>query len=479
VDGGTGYFFPAATSAKAYENLYWQASGNPMVSTNDGKVFVGGSFAGTVDLGTGPMDSGDAYEQDVFLAELDATTGTTLWSQSYSGPLNQAVNAVAANGAGQLGLAGHLAGILTVGPDEIEAATAEDRFVMGASTTQGAGLWARRLNLRTKPSGRGELSSMAGDPNQSAFVVCGNTDKGATDLAPGLVNQGGVDFFVARLDGQTGRTLWAQQLGGVNDEDCSAVAVDAQSNIYVVGTYMYGSTVTVPGLTLPLDFVDTTNGTKWLFIAKLDPTGQGLWAYTIGTPGKSDSFRATAIWPVSDGLVVAGSSTANVDSPSLSLKADSRFFVAKFASDVGSQVGHVVWAVPLATGQGDAADSVSAFSSNSQGALILAGSYKQSLTLGGSPLPLASTSPGGFVAQMDGASGRFLIARGYASPVESNLVLGVATNALTLGQGKDSTLLLGQFRKQIDLGAPLGALTSSTSSNVGAVPSTFVTRLVP
>jgi hypothetical protein len=363
-----------------------------------------------------------------------------------------------------------MAGDLSVGSQYVVAGTSADFFALGASASGGAGQWIRHFTLRAKASsGRGYLNSIAGDPNHPAFVICGATDSAATDLVPSPANQGGVDAIVASLDSSDGHTIWSQRIGGVNDEYCNFVAIDGLSNIYVVGTYTYGSSVSFVNLA-PLPIVDQAGGTTWLFVAKLDSAGNGLWAKAIGT-GQANSFQATAVWPVGDGLVLAGRVPAQGSISGVALSPTSPMFVAKLAANDGQ----IAWAVAPTTTQGGASDAITQLSSNSRGGIILAGKYVNSLTFGATTLPDANVA-GVFIAQVAAATGQPLIARGYGGPTERDSVVGIVTNVNALGSDKDASLFLGQFTGQIDLGAPLGVLTGSSTA---IVQSTFAARLVP
>jgi hypothetical protein len=303
--------------------------------------------------------------------------------------------------------------------------------------------------------------------------------------------QGGADVVLARLDGATGATSWASLLGGVNDEDCDAVAVDAQSNVYVAGTYKYGSAINFECPTPPLPIVDQVN-TQWLFVAKLRETIDSdggvkfptcVWAKGFANPGLSTSFTATALLPVGDGLIVAGSiggpTTTSPYSVGGVLFTTSSTFVAKLRNDTGD----IAWLVPLAAGS---TITVAALSVNSSGGLILAGNYQGGVTLGGTQLPQASHG-GAFVAlleetaftQPDGGgatTARVVAARGYGNSVGFSTAAGVATNSSAVGAEKDTSLFLGQFLVQIDLSPPAGVLASASQS---AATPTFLTKLAP
>jgi hypothetical protein len=450
--------FPAAISGFVFEDAYGPTSGNGLVGSPDGSVFVAGSFMASSDLGSGPINTSvprGASNTDVFLARLDPTTGKAIWTQTFGGPLRQDVACFAANGGGQIGIVGPLQGGLTVGTTELDRMAVGDYYVLGASAIDGAGQWVRRVNLQVGNVRQTALRAIAGDPQSGRFVLCGTTAKAATDLLSSLVWQGGTDVVLASLRGDTGDTDWAQQIGGINDEECSAVAIDGESNIYLVGTYRFGSTVTIGGLPA-LPMVDQTGAAAWMFVAKLDSSGKGIWARSFGQGQQAEIASAVTLMPGAgnaENLVVAGTVTGTPSFAGVTL--DSGSFVAM----LNGSKGDVLWVKALGPAAGGA--SVTAFSVNSVGNLVVAGNYQGTLSLGHTALPIPSNTAGAFVALMDATNqGNILAAIGYGDPLYSNQAIGVMTNRTGSGGDKDTTLFLASFTAQIVLGQPTGTLTS-------------------
>ena len=80
--------------------------------------------------------------------------------------------------------------------------------------------------------------------------------------------------------------LWAINAGGSNNDYCYSIGVDASGNIYVTG-YFQG-TATFGSNTL------TSNGSSDIFIAKLDSSGNWLWARNAG--GSSRDIAMVLRW---------------------------------------------------------------------------------------------------------------------------------------------------------------------------------------
>ena len=276
---------------------------------------MAGTFYNTTDLGLGPITTDPPQtvnNSDIFVAEIDPNTEKAVWMQAFPGvPVSvsrQGVRAFAANSSGQLALVGPFVGQLTVAGSELDALYDGDQYVLGTSTTNGTGLWVRRLNLQgslSRPVANG-LRGIAGDPQSGAFVVCGTATKDASDLSSSLKGawHGGQDIVLAAIDGSpsgAGSTTWASQVGGKNDEGCDGVAMDAQSNIYAMGTYRFDSEVIFGTLALPV--VNDTTSVR-MFLVKLDSKGQGIWQAILGSGNQT--ITPSAILALGSDVVVAG-----------------------------------------------------------------------------------------------------------------------------------------------------------------------------
>ena len=91
-------------------------------------------------------------------------------------------------------------------------------------------LWAQQIGLGGIALGSG----IEVDQEGNSYVVGmsqGNIDAGGSTLT----NGGGFDGFLAKYD-RNGTLLWARQAGGSLDESIKSVAIDAAGNIYVAGS---------------------------------------------------------------------------------------------------------------------------------------------------------------------------------------------------------------------------------------------------
>lgn len=81
------------------------------------------------------------------------------------------------------------------------------------------------------------------------------------------------DVFVVKYD-TTGSVVWARKFGGTDDDRGSGIAVDASHQCYLTG--FFDSTNFIIGGVMLTNYAP--NGNSSLFVAKLDATGNVLWA---------------------------------------------------------------------------------------------------------------------------------------------------------------------------------------------------------
>jgi len=122
------------------------------------------------------------------------------------------------------------------------------------------------------------------------------------DFDPGsgvfnLVSAGDIDAFISKVDA-SGNFVWAKRFGSTSDDGSLGMALDASGNIYTSGAFSGTVDFDPNSGTLNL----TATGRLDIFISKLDPSGNFIWAKQIG--GNSDEI-AFAITTDASGSVYA------------------------------------------------------------------------------------------------------------------------------------------------------------------------------
>jgi hypothetical protein len=481
-----------------FGNLQAPKNGSAVLRDQTGDIYLGGEFFDTLDLGAGPVVTEEPRSRlnpDIVLAQLDPASGKAMWTRSFGSPGVQSVSAIAANGTGQLGVVGELMeGYLTVAGDEVARVRTGDQYILGASALDGAGIWARRVNLQSGvPDARAGLRSIAGAPQGGSFAVCGNVVCGkvappvdggpmpatpAKDLSPTLVCQGGEDVVIAGIDGGSGATLWVEQIGGTNDEDCASVAMDTRENAYAFGTYRFASELRFGALpTLPI--IDRTQGTTWAYLAKRSPSapvdagasspGQWLWAQSLGSSNQTITPQAMVALPSGEGSdIVIAAKIAGPSTTILGVDASAQAFVARLDGATGSRK----WVQGLGGGSELSVSSIS----DAGARLQIVGKYYGALSLGPVALPQPHPSGGAFVAQLDAMTGAVLAAKGYGSPSAANSATGVVVRTEAAGAERDTSLVLFSFSVEMALGSPIGVVSGSAADGTN---SSCLVKLAP
>ena len=106
--------------------------------------------------------------------------------------------------------------------------------------------------------------------------------RGTTDFDPNtgtsnLSTNGMDDFFVQKLD-SNGNFRWAYSIGGPNNDVARDIAIDAQGNLYICGSYN-GTVDFDPGAGV------AQHSGSGFFIQKINPGGQLIWAQTYSGTG--------------------------------------------------------------------------------------------------------------------------------------------------------------------------------------------------
>jgi hypothetical protein len=232
----------------------------------DGNVVVAGDFAGTLDLGSGPLEQKGL--RSAFVIKLDSK-GQVLWSRTLTAD-DCAAAALAVNAANEVLVTGFVKGSLHVGDKPVPG---DGIFVAKLGAAHGDTLWAHTYGSSAAMQADRGLSIAVVPPSGAALVS--GSFVGALDLGGPVTGSGGV--FVAALD-DGGVPMWATALPGSR-----GVAAAGPKGHAVVGT--------------------STDGAG-LAVFDLDETGVTTWTKSF-QPG---SFSAVVV-DAAGNAVLAGSTT--------------------------------------------------------------------------------------------------------------------------------------------------------------------------
>ncbi len=283
----------------------------------DGNVLVTGNFTGAVDFGGQVLEANGI---DLFVIKLGAG-GNDIWAKNYQGTGQSSGNGIAADRQGNVFVTGSFDGEVEFGRFKLTS-TGIDLFVLKLSP-DGEVDWAQNY----KSTGLEVGGSVAVDADGNVLV---------TDIFEGTVvfddfelSATGMDLFVLKLS-PNGKVVWAQNYKGTGWESGRGVAVDADGNVLVTGSF-----------TGKVEFGEITllaKGTD-LFVLKLEPkAGSVLWAHNY--EGEGDEYGSEIAVDPNGYVILTGDFYGGVVFGEFELRSEGQeMFVLKLSPD-----GEVVWA---------------------------------------------------------------------------------------------------------------------------------------
>ena len=268
-----------------------------------GNVYVAGSTNSTDFIGTilpGGVQSSNSGDFDGFVAKIDPTGTTLLYSTYLGGSGIDEVEGIAVDSAGNAYLTGYtlssnFSGV-TAGSLQSSIAGGRDAFVVKLSPTGSALLYASYLGGSGTDFGYGVAIDAAGN----AYVT-GST--GSSDF-PGVVAGslqpsnagGGSDAFVTKINAAGSAIVYSTYLGAGSDDQALRIAVDSAGEAVIVGDTCSATFPVTAGALAPVSpGVDCGTFVNDAFVAKLNAAGTALiYSTFLGGEG-NDVARDVAV----------------------------------------------------------------------------------------------------------------------------------------------------------------------------------------
>jgi hypothetical protein len=425
----------------------------------DGAVYVAGGIVPPTQLFDGQAVT-SAGDFDLFLARYDGTTRTASWAFGFGDAAAQQANGLAVTQDGTVVTIGSFSGTMTIG--NTIASAGQIDFLAGFDAGSGAGRWAKQFN----DGANGNLKAVATNPGDGSaahgnrIAVCGRAAQAATDLVGPGAGYGGASDLVIAMFRSDGTRLWAVQVGGSSNEECDAVALDANGDLYAAGNFS-GTSLAFGGGAASLVGPGTT-ARKFLWVARFDgTTGAAIAAASFSGPvgqvtPTSLAFDATGNLAVG-GSFTSGTAGMTMGSTTLTSAGAADAFLARLSPALVP-----AWAVRLGGTGGDVATSV-AF--DSLGDLLVTGFFNRTST-GAAALTATGTASDAFLLKIDGATGATRFASGYGDGA-TQTGDSIAVNRFGVGSALDQVAMAGTLNGAITFPAPAGTVTNP-SANTGA-----------
>lgn len=306
-----------------------------------------------------------------------------------------------------------------VTPHAEVCATAGDESCDGEGACTGDLIWA------ADGGGTGNHGGADVDVDRSNNVLVTGRVLGTLELGGATLDADDYQAFVVKLD-PDGKASWSLVAQGISSG--SAVAADADGNVYVAGGF--SATMELGGASL------SSAGASDIFLAKLDPTGALVWSKRFG--GAFTEWVSEMVVDPAGNLVAIGGfqSVTNVGGETLAAVGETDVLVLKLDSS-----GNHLFSKSFGSSDFDHGIGVAV---SPGGEIALAGSFNGTIDLGGGAL--SSADEDAFVAML-GPTGGHLWSRRFGGagydlakgvgfdPAGNVVVAGLLSNEIDLGGG--------------------------------------------
>jgi len=187
---------------------------------------------------------------------------------------------VVVDASGNVYTTGYFSGTVDFDPSagvyNLTSAGGQDIFISKVDAF-GNFMWAKQMRGAGNDVGNSiEVDASGNVYTTGYFQSTVDFDPGATTYT--FTSAGGQDIFISKLDA-LGNFVWAKQIGDIGTDTGNSIAIDVSGNVYTTGAFV--ATVDFdPGATT---YMLSSAGSFDIFISKLDPSGNFVWAGKMGT----------------------------------------------------------------------------------------------------------------------------------------------------------------------------------------------------
>lgn len=279
-----------------------------------GNVYTTGRFSSIVDFDPSPSTFTLAAvgQQDVFVTKFDPN-GNFVWAKSLGGNADDRGYSIHIDNSGNILITGIFVGLVDFDPSPSTftlnsfGGTQEDAFILKLNSS-GNFIWAKQIGGNTADYGESITTDLAGN------IYLSGRFSGTADFDPSVNSftistlPTSTDGFVMKLDG-SGNFIWAKQFAGQSSStsSCNEVRIDGAGNIYTTG-YFYNTVDFDPSIS---NYTLSALGNNEVFVSKLDPSGNFIWAKQIGGLSNDESNSITI--DQSNNPIITGFFTGTAD----------------------------------------------------------------------------------------------------------------------------------------------------------------------
>ena len=276
-----------------------------------GNVYTTGftQGAGDYDPGPGVVVVNPIGSADAWISKLNSS-GNFVWAKQLGGDNTVSGKTILTDAAGNLYIGGFHSGTTDFDPGAgvfpLTSSGSTDIFICKLNSS-GNFAWAKEMGGTFSDY----CSSLAVDASGNVYST--GAFQSTSDFDPGagtfnLVSSGINDIFVSKLN-SSGAFVWANKMGGTNDDIGESIKVDANGNVYTAGEFQ-GTVDFDPGVGV---FNLTSAGFDDIFISKVNSVGTFTFALKVGGP--SQDIAKSIDLDASGGVYTTGyyNGTADMD----------------------------------------------------------------------------------------------------------------------------------------------------------------------
>ncbi|HKS96923.1 MAG TPA: SBBP repeat-containing protein [Terriglobia bacterium] len=287
--------------------------GQGIAVDSSGNAYVTGSTDSTDFPTAKPLQSANGGASDAFVAKVNSSGSTLVYSTYLGGASADAGQAIAVDGAGNAYVAGATASANFPVANAFQPASGggdQDAFVSKLSADGSTLVYSTYLG----GSGADRAFGITLDSAANAYVV-GDTTSANFPTTSGVVqasNNGSSDAFASKLNAAGSALVYSTLLGGSDLDRASAVAVDASGHAFITGLTQSGNFPTAHSV--QTKFGGGTCGSSPCsdaFVAELDPPAASLVYSTYLGGSGADAGQAIALDSSGNAYVAGGTASSN------------------------------------------------------------------------------------------------------------------------------------------------------------------------
>lgn len=246
---------------------------------SQGNILATGVFWATADMDPGPgVQNATSHGcNDVFITKMNSSGGF-LWAVSFGGSSFDVPFSIATDNANNIFITGIFNDTVDFDPGpgvyNLISHNADRAFICKLDPF-GNFLWAKDWGNTANAYSYDLKLDNSGNVLTTGYFM-GTVD---FDPGPGVYNltANSANVFISKIDA-SGNFMWAKQFGGPSEDQGCSIALDAAGNIYTTG-FFYDSADFDPG---PGVYPLNSFAHGDVFISKLDPDGNFIWAKSFG-----------------------------------------------------------------------------------------------------------------------------------------------------------------------------------------------------